>query len=218
MLPFTPEQFLQVFARYNEALWPLQWIAWLLGAAACIAVARAGSLRDRAVPAVLALFWLWTGIAYHAMFFSAINRAAFLFAALFVVQGLLFAACAWRGTLRFGRHGAGAALGWALALYALVAYPLLGLYAGHGYPRVPLFVVTPCPLVLFTFGMLLLAVRVPGWLLVVPVAWSLVGGSAAFLLGVPQDWPLLFSAIAAWPLLPRGEAVPSALHPPESLE
>ena len=85
MLPFTPEQFLQVFARYNEALWPLQWIAWLLGAAACIAVARAGSLRDRAVPAVLALFWLWTGIAYHAVFFSAINRAA-----AFVVSILRF--------------------------------------------------------------------------------------------------------------------------------
>ena len=218
MLPFTQEQFLQVFARYNEAVWPLQWIAWLLGAAACIVVARAGPMRDRAVPAALALFWLWTGVAYHGVFFAAINRAALLFAALFVLQGLLFAACAWQGTRRFGRSGAGAVLGWGLALYALVAYPLLGLYAGHGYPQVPLFGITPCPLVLFTFGMLLLAVRVPGWLLVLPVAWSLVGGSAAFLLGVPQDWPLLFSAVAALPLLRRGKPVPSALHPSESLE
>jgi hypothetical protein len=219
MLPFTREQFLQVFARYNEAVWPLQWIAWLLGLATCIAVARAGSLRERAVPAVLALLWVWTGIAYHGVFFSVINRAALLFGALFVLQGLLFAACAWRGTLRFGRRGIAAALAWGLALYALVAYPLLGLYAGHGYPQIPLFGVTPCPLVLFTFGMLLLAVRVPWWLLVVPVAWSLVGGSAAFLLGVPQDWPLLFSAAAAAvPLLSRGQSVPSVLHPSESLE
>jgi hypothetical protein len=163
VLPFTPEQFLQVFAHYNEAMWPLQWIAWLLGVAACIAVARPGPVRDRAVPAALALFWLWTGIAYHAVFFAAINRAAWLFGALFVLQGLLFAACAWQGTLRFGRRGPAAWLGCGLALFALVAYPLLGLYAGHGYPRVPLFGITPCPLVLFTFGMLLLlAQRVPG--------------------------------------------------------
>jgi hypothetical protein len=207
MLPFTQEQFLQVFARYNEAVWPLQWIAWLLGAAACTVVARGGLLRERAVPAVLALLWLWTGIAYHGVFFSAINRAAPVFAALFVLQGLLFAACAWRGSLRFGRRGVAAVLGWALALYALVAYPLLGLYAGHGYPQVPLFGITPCPLVLFTFGMLLLAERVPRWLLVVPAAWSLVGGSAAFLLGVPQDWPLLFSGLAAFPLLRRRQPV-----------
>jgi hypothetical protein len=89
----------------------------------------------------------------------------------------------------------------------LIVYPLLGLYAGHGYPRVPMFGITPCPLVLFTFGTLLLASRVPGWLLFVPAAWSLVGGSAAFLLGVPQDWPLLFSGLAAVPLLRRRQPV-----------
>lgn len=207
MLPFTQEQFLQVFARYNEALWPMQWIAWLLGAYACMLVLRSGAGSARAVPAVLALLWLWTGIVYHGLFFAAINRAALLFAALFVLQGLLFAGWAWQGTLRFRNQGARAGLGWALALYALVVYPLLGLYAGHGYPQVPMFGITPCPLVLFTFGMLLLASRVPGWLLFVPAAWSLVGGSAAFLLDVPQDWPLLFSGLAAVPLWRRRQPV-----------
>ena len=33
-------------------------------------------------------------------------------------------------------------------------------------------------------------------LLVIPVVWSLVGGSAAFLLDMPQDWPLLASGLA----------------------
>jgi hypothetical protein len=38
---------------------------------------------------------------------------------------------------------------------------------------------------------------VPRWLLAVPLLWSLVGGSAAFLLGFPQDWPLLLGGATA---------------------
>jgi hypothetical protein len=32
MLPFTHEQFLEVFARYNLAVWPAQFFAYLLAA------------------------------------------------------------------------------------------------------------------------------------------------------------------------------------------
>ena len=31
--------------------------------------------------------WLWTGVAYHALSFSVINKAAYIFAALFIVGG-----------------------------------------------------------------------------------------------------------------------------------
>jgi hypothetical protein len=33
------------------------------------------------------------------------------------------------------------------------------------------------------------------WLFVMPVACALIGGSAAVLLRVPQDWPLLVSPV-----------------------
>jgi hypothetical protein len=52
-------------------------------------------------------------------------------------------------------------LGLALIAYALVVYPLIGLWFGHSLGELPAFGVTPCPLVLFTFGILLLAQRVP---------------------------------------------------------
>jgi hypothetical protein len=42
---------------------------------------------------------------------------------------------------------------------------------------------------------------VPNWLLVVPAIWSLIGGSAAIVLNVPQDWLLLFSGGIAVPLI-----------------
>jgi hypothetical protein len=55
---------------------------------------------------------------------------------------------------------------------------------------------------IFTFGMLLLTTSaVPRWLLVIPVIWSLIGGSAAILLHVPQDWLLLLSGLIAVPLI-----------------
>jgi hypothetical protein len=149
--------------------------------------------------------WLWTGAVYHWRFFAAINGAARLFGAAFVLQGVLLAWAAWQGRLQFGRRdGLPRALGWTLVLYALAVYPALGTATGHSYPGAPTFGITPCPVTLFTFGLLLLATTpVPWLLLIVPVAWSLVGGSAAFLLRVPQDWPLLASGVLAVTVLLR---------------
>jgi hypothetical protein len=131
------------------------------------------------------------------------------FAALFVVQGLLFAhAALLRCDLRFARgHGPRAWLGWALIVYSALVYPLVGV-AGHGYPAMPMFGITPCPVTLFTFGMLLVAQGpVPRRLLIIPFLWALVGGSAAFLLAVPQDWPLLLSGALVVPWLWRCPSV-----------
>jgi hypothetical protein len=66
----------------------------------------------------------------------------------------------------------------------------------------PMFGITPCPVTIFTFGIFLLAAAsVSRRLFVIPVIWSLIGGSAAFLLQVPQDWLLLFSGLSVVPLL-----------------
>jgi Family of unknown function (DUF6064) len=198
MLPFTREQFLGVFADYNTAIWPAQVLAYVLGLVVVAALLRPSPLGHRAVAGVLAAMWIWTGVAYHGLYFSRINPVALVFGALFVLQGLLFVVAGVAGRrLAFG-HAAGpaSAVGWALVAYAAVLYPLLGAWTGHAYPSLPMFGVTPCPVTLFSFGVLMLAsAPVPRWLLIIPLAWSLVGGSAAFLLGVPQDWPLLFSGL-----------------------
>lgn len=199
MLPFTREQFIAVFADYNVAVWPAQVVAYAVGLGMVAAVLRPSPSGSRFVAAALALMWTWTGVAYHGLFFAAINKAALGFAALFVVQGALFAYLGVvRGRLSFGPAGGAASwLGWGLVVYASLLYPMLGAWAGHGYPGTPMFGITPCPVTLFTFGMLLLTrTPVPKWLLAIPLAWSLLGGSAAFLLGIPQDWPLLFSGLS----------------------
>jgi hypothetical protein len=205
VLPFTAEQFVDVFAGYNEAFWPAPIFAYALAAIALAAALRGGRVGEFIVGAVLASFWLWTGIAYHWLFFTAINRVAWVFGAFFVAQGVLLL---WfglvRSSLRFGyRPGLKSAVGFLLIVYAAVVYPFVGYAAGYVYPRVPTFGITPCPVTIFTFGMLLLSYPVRLAVLSIPVLWSLIGGSAAFLLGVPQDWPLLLSGPLAVSLLWR---------------
>ena len=204
MLPFTPEQFLGVFVNYNDVIWPIQIAAYVLGAISIASLFRRTRAADRVIAGILAAMWLWTGVAYHALSFSVINKAAYIFAALFIVEGCyLVYAGVYRDQIRFGlRPILATAVGISLMAYTAIAYPLIGVATGHRYPEMPMFGVTPCPVTIFTFGMLLLTLRpVPNWLFVIPFVWSLIGGSAAILLNVPQDWLLLVSGFIASPLM-----------------
>jgi len=198
MLPFTRDQFLAIFVGYNGSIWPAQAAAYLLGLSGLALLLRPGPVTDRVISAILALFWIWTGVAYHGVFFSRINRAAYVFAALFVAQGIYFGVAGWlQGRLSFGlRRSLRQGVGLVFVLYATLAYPMIGILAGHAYDELPMFGVTPCPVTIFTFGLLLLATRpLPRLALAIPLLWSLIGGSAAVLLGIPQDWLLLVSGL-----------------------
>jgi hypothetical protein len=203
-LPFTQQQFFDVFATYNEAVWPIQVVAYVVGALAAVAAFRGGRIADRVVSGVLAGLWIWVGAVYHYLHFADVNPSARVFALLFVVQGVVFLL---GGVvfhkLSFGFSTRPAALvGAALIAVAAIVYPLWGALAGHVYPRAPLFAVTPCPLTVFTFGMLLLARnRVPLGMIAIPFLWSMIGGSAALFLGVPQDLTLPVAGLVGSALL-----------------
>ena len=207
MLPFTPDQFHAVFVSYNQAIWPIQIAAYQLGGLAVALLFWKPQGADRVIAGILAAMWLWTGIAYHGLFFSAINTAAYLFAAMFVIQGgYLIYAGVYRGQIRFGLRSSPATwIGLVFVAYAAIVYPLIGVTTGHPYPAMPVFGVTPCPVTIFTFGLLLLAKPpLSRWLLAIPFVWSLIGGNASILLDVPQDWLLLVSGFVAAPLILSG--------------
>jgi len=220
MLPFSHEQFLGVFAAYNEAVWPAQIAAYLLGAAVCIALTRSSHRSGTLVAIGLGVMWLWTGVAYHVLQFARINPAAIGFGALFVLQGCVFLIAGARQQFRFAAGDRLRAwFGWGLIAYSMVLYPLIGFAAGAAYPRLPMFGITPCPVTLFTFGALLLAcVRLPWWMLVIPFAWSLLGGTAAILLAVPQDWVLFFSGLALVPIALRNRQLARRNSPQGSVD
>ena len=195
-LPFTADQFFDVLAAYNQRLWPYALGLWLVTLCAVIAMIRVKPSRTWLMPAVLALHWAWSGLAYHAAFFSTINPAAWLFAGLFLVEaGLLF----WYGVagrpLRLsGGLSVRGVLSWALIVYALL-YPAIARGEGRVFPRLPTFGV-PCPTTILTIGFLLWADRsLPRVVAVIPIMWAFVGGSAAFLFGVHADLMLAAAGI-----------------------
>ena len=165
MLPFTHDQFLDVFARYNVAAWPAQVLAYLLAAAMIAALVRPAPASGRLIGSGLAAMWLWTGIGYHWMYFADINKAAWLFGAIFVAQGLLLLfVTVVRDRIRFAStNNLSSWVGWLFVAYAVVIYPLLGLATGSEYPGMPMFGITPCPVTIFTFGLLLLASSAVRW-------------------------------------------------------
>jgi uncharacterized protein DUF6064 len=195
-LAFTREQFFDLFVAYNEALWPAVIAIWLTSAAVVALRLSARHQHDRWVSALLVVHWTWSALAYHVAFFTRINPAAWLFAALFLGQAVLFFRVGVvQRRLSFAPWGsAWAPLAWGLIVYAL-AYPAINAFDHRSLLRIPTFGL-PCPTTIFTAGVLMLATPRCWSLSVVPMIWAAVGGSATFLLGVHADVALPIAGIA----------------------
>jgi hypothetical protein len=195
-LPFTEEQFFDLLAAYNAGLWPALLALWIASALVSVLLLSSRRPPDRWISALLAAHWAWSGMAYHVGFFTRINQAAWGFAALFLLQAAVFF---WAGVVH-GRlsfapwRNAWAPVAWGLVAYSLV-YPAINAAQHLSVSRIPIFGVT-CPTMIFTAGLLKLAKRRSRRLSLVPVIWSLIGGSAAFLLGVRADYGLPIAGIA----------------------
>lgn len=192
----TLEQLLDVFAAYNPQIWPMQIVAYLLGIAAVFLAIRKTALSSRLIPATLAFFWLWVAFVFWLP--SALQGfvPGYIFAAIFLIQGGLFVSYTLKPRLIFGfMKDACSLAGIFFVVYALIGYPLVGILTGHTYPRSPPFGLTPCPVITFTFGLLLLTQsKVPKILLVLPFFYSLSG----FLwvsIGVLEDIGMVVSGL-----------------------
>jgi hypothetical protein len=190
-LPFTHQQFLEVFATYHRLFGPAVLLSWLATLAVLVLWWRRGATASPVVAGLLAFHWGWSGLAYHFALFRAINPAAGMFALMFVAQAVLFL---WTGVIRRRLVFTPARRGWgAVGLAAIaytMAYPVIVLLSGLSFPAMPTFGV-PCPTTLLTAGLILFleppAARAPA---AITIAWSAIGGSAAFLLGMRADLAL----------------------------
>jgi len=196
-LPFTPEQFFAVFARYNKAVWPMQVVFYAI-AILILALLYSGRVwASRQIAKLLATLWAWMAIAYHFIHFATINSAAWAFGAAFLLGAFAFV---WFGVVKDRLvfqpvAGVRGIAGAALIVFALVLYPVIGYFLGHRYPAAPTFGL-PCPTTIFTLGLLLFAAHpVPRSVFVVPVLWAAVGSLAAFRLGVLEDLALLVAGV-----------------------
>ena len=198
-LPFTLEQFLDVFRQYNISVWPVQALLIVLALLATYFSIFRKSYSDKIIVSILAFLWLWMGIAYHFIYFTSINKAAILFGSLFITQALLL--CYFgtiKGKLKFQFSVNGYRIaGMTLIIFALIVYPLLGYWLGHVYPSSPTFGL-PCPTTIFTFGVLLFSSsRIPFIIIIIPAIWSLIGFSAAVSLSMKEDVSLLIAGFVS---------------------
>jgi Family of unknown function (DUF6064) len=196
--PFTTEQFLNVFKSYNEDIFPLQVVFYLTGFFAVFLLFKTAKIRDKIFTALLSFFWIWMGIVYQMIFFSQINKAAYTFGILFIIQGFVFFIY---GNIRekvvFQFNGSiYNYAGIVFILYALIIYPVLGYIFGHRYPYSPTFGL-PCPTTIFTFGVLLfLKNKISVWILIIPFMWSIIGFGAALNLSIYEDFGLLVAGLS----------------------
>ena len=202
-LPFSLADFLNVFKDYNQSVFPLQ-IVFYLVAFLCIYLLFTGNKNStRTISITLAFLWLWIGIVYHIIFFSEINKAAYIFGGFFILQGMMFAGCGLvrkKLSLEYTKSSYNY-IGLVFLLYALIIYPVLGYNLGHAYPYSPTFGL-PCPTTIFTFGILLFAnKKMPMHILIIPLLWSVIGFTAAFTLTIYEDTGLLVAGVTASVLL-----------------
>jgi len=199
-LPFTQEQFFSVFGKYNTGVFPIQILFYLLAVFALYLLLRKRTSNSKVISLILGFFWFWMGLAYHILYFTEINQAAYIFGILFIIQGGIFIySGVIKDNLAFtGRNDVYGMTGWVFIIYGLIIYPLIGSMSGHLYPNAPVLG-APCPTTIFTFGVLLFTTgKLSKWIILIPLVWSLLGFSAAMNLSVPEDFGLIISGVAAF--------------------
>ena len=200
-LLFSPRVYWRLFELHNEAVWPLQIPALLLGAAILLRVVRSRAWSDRIVSGVLAGAWSFVAWAFLWHRYATINWAATCAVPAFVVQALLLV---WFGVLRDRLRFAAdrnipGVIGVALFVYALALHPFVAKLGGRPMQAAEVFAIAPDPTAMATLGLLATASpKGAAWLLlVVPMAWCLASWATLNTMGAWEGWlPLAAVGIA----------------------
>lgn len=199
LIPFSPDVYVGMFARYNQDAWPAAALAVLLGVVTLICIHRREPRAGRILAFTVATFWVWTGWAFHINQYANLNWAAAVFGWAFIAQGALTAF--WGGILgRFEitADAPGRRLGYALMAAALLVPPMLADAAGDGLWTAQLFGTAPATTALIGIAAAsFINGRGARWLLAWPLIWSVWELASAYTMTLLRDAPLPAIGIAA---------------------
>jgi hypothetical protein len=200
--PFSLEEFINVFTKYNTDTWPILILVYILALITVYLLFRKTSISNKIISGVISFLWFWTGLVYHILYFTDINNMAYVFGLLFIIASILFLFYGViKEKLNFGfKSDIYGYTGMFFVFFALLIYPLLGYIFGHSYPDIPILPL-PCPLTIFTFGMLLMTKKISKFVVIIPLVWSFIGFTAALQFGIYQDFMLLIAGIVGTILL-----------------
>lgn len=198
-IPFTTEQFFEIIEKYNLAVFPAQLIVILFGILSVILLQSKKESKNKLIGGFLGILWIWIGIAYHFAFFTEINKAAYVFGGLFVLQGLFFLIeTFFRKKLEFEFNGNFMGyIAYFFLIFGIIIYPILLFYLENSL-ETTITLGLPCPSTILTFGFLMFtSSKLSKYLLIIPALWTIVGTSAAINFGVYPDYLMPISALIA---------------------
>lgn len=212
--PFNTEQFFNVFEKYNLTVFPGQLLILLAGAVMLWLLLSGKPMKDKWIGSFLGILWIWAGLVYHIAFFTVINKVAYVFGGIFILQGILILIQTFRGRLNFSFSGSNwDYVAYFFLLFGLFIYPVISYFAAGNFANT-IALGLPCPTTIYTFGFFMLAgTQFPKYLLIIPTLWAIVGLSAALNFGVYQDVMILVTAIfAVYALLGRKQGSDSVIE------
>ena len=207
------EDFFDTLQTYNETVFPITILTYLLGLVAVYFVSRRSSQASRFVSFILSFLWLWSGIVFQVLFYGpsdiellgmTIQGMWYFTGVLFVIQSLLFIVYGMvKNRLSFSFDNSPCSVvGAAFVIYSMVIYPLIGFLTGYVYPKYPIFGSAPCPVTIFTWGLLLwTSKKVPLIVAVIPFIWGIMGIMPVLFLNVYADVGLVLSSFVGFPLI-----------------
>jgi hypothetical protein len=195
-LLFSERTYHRLFALYNVDIWPAQSVALALGCVLLALLWRPRAGQGRFVAVILALCWSWVAWAFHWRHFTTINWAATYFAYAFAFEALLLIVFGlFNDDLAFAPGSLSHRVGFALALFAVFAEPLIAPLVGRGWLQAEVFGVAPDPTAVATLGVLLAGGRRALWRMgIIPFVSCVLSGAVAWTLG-SRDAPVLFIAV-----------------------
>lgn len=202
------------WAWYNALTWPAPLVAYAVGVLALALVFVRVPRRYLVISLLLSVFWIGEVITFAILSKQILHPMSVLVYVIFGAQAVLMIRAGVRGEMRFGFSGrASSWVGLAIITYAMVGYPVATALLGHPFPNGPAFGVAPCPMVMFTLGMLLLTDSyLPKYLIVIPALLGLLGLGSGLMMGAAEDLGLAIAGPVAAYLVYR-RPTPSAPAP-----
>jgi hypothetical protein len=186
------EHFFQRMAEYNNAIWPAQIISYVLAIIIIINSVKQWKVSNEINTTILAM-----------LFFSKFQTQYYVWGILWILQGIFFIIIGFKNKFDYKiQKNWYSYAGILFILYALVVYPLIGSFVGHGFPRGPIFGVAPCPVCVFTFGVLLFVdKKVPISVLLFPLLWAILSIYPIIMMGIIADVGEIVVAVIGFTLI-----------------
>ena len=207
------EDFFSTLQTYNETVVPMAVLTFILGMVAVFLASSKPKHSGQIISFILSFLWMWSGVVFFILFYGlqevvflnvTMPGVWYLSGVLWIIQSLVFLFVGvFKSSLSF-KLGSDrqTVIGAVMIIYAMIIYPLIGFLTGRSYPEYPIFGVAPCPVTIFTFGLLQWTDgKVPVYVAVIPLVWALLGVMPVLALDVWADVGLILSGIIGFTLI-----------------